>query len=232
MSPTCLLLCTPMLTTGDTEIFITAITKSLKERQVWLNVTRACIQCPAGLEFNTYANAVYWRELLCVFDFQDVPCREATKHQPGVPDHRCQGNVLVLWPQATQTGRTTVYPFTWVIKSQHRVTFPFHFPALHPSLNNSGPLNPQHKDTHYGVCNRSPVIVHRWTVNQVHGIWKPFSYYLRIRRCCLDCCEVCYYNMIKVDEKLQHKNQTAKIQKVSCGYVALSDLQVFCIAKP
>lgn len=174
---------------------------------------------------------------VCVF--QDVPCGEASKHQPGVPDHRCQGNMLVLWPQATQTGRTTMYPLTCAVKSEHRVTFPFHFPALHPSLNNSGPLNPQHKDTHLGVCNRSPEIVHRWTVNQVHSIWKPFSYYLRIRAAfvwaAMRLTGVLLQYAIKADEKLLHKNQTEpksnKFTSGGCSYVAISDLGFFSVAR-
>lgn len=147
MSPTCPLLCSPMFTTGDTEIFMMAIKKQSPMGTKVHNSIHV-MPCRFSIWYIMRMKYIVENLLLCVCVSQDVPCREAAKHQPGVPDHWCQGNVLVLWPQTTQTGRTTVYPLTCAVKSEHRVTFPFHFPALHPSLNNSGPLNPQHKDTH------------------------------------------------------------------------------------
>lgn len=87
----------------------------------------------------TQASQVYCTDCVCVAmcPFQDVSCWEAAKHQPSVPDHRCQGDVFVVWPQTATTGRTTLYPFTQppvkkIIK-KIELTLPFYFLALHPS---------------------------------------------------------------------------------------------------
>lgn len=57
--------------------------------------------------------------------FQDVSRREASQHQLGVPDHRCQGDVLVVRSPAAEAGRATLYPFTRLVKKGGG--------ALHPS---------------------------------------------------------------------------------------------------
>lgn len=167
MSPTCLVLYSPMLTTVDTETFMTTIkNQSQGNRNRGMNV-RVCAQLHTYLRvyaaytvYIQYTDSIYCWELLfklhyilapqeyycmntayifyqnvCVTmcAFQDVSCWEAAKHQPSVPDHWCQGNVFVVWPQAATTGWAALYPFTQLVKIEHRVTLPFCFPVLHPS---------------------------------------------------------------------------------------------------